>query len=56
MVIDIENDIRTLSKWLNEEQLCPIDRVALANVLVYVQQDFDVLSKWEPEIDWGGKP
>lgn len=29
----IEADIRNLSKWLNEEQLAPIDRPALARVL-----------------------
>lgn len=28
-----EQDIRTLSKWLNEEQIGPIDRLALARVI-----------------------
>ena len=56
MIIFIEDDVRTLSKWLNEEQTCPIDREALAKVLTYVQRDIDALSEWEPEIDFGGQP
>ena len=31
-------DIRTLSKWLNEESTAPIDRQALARVLAIAQQ------------------
>lgn len=34
----MNNDIRNLSKWLNEEQLCDIDRQALARVLAFAQQ------------------
>lgn len=33
----IEADIRNLTKWLNEEQLAPIDRPALARVLTFAQ-------------------
>lgn len=32
-------DIRTLSKWLNEESTAPIDRQALARVLAIAQQE-----------------
>ncbi len=32
-MLNIDADIRTLSTWLNEEQLCEIDRPALARVL-----------------------
>lgn len=31
--MDERDAVRTLSKWLNEEQVAPIDRVALATVL-----------------------
>ena len=33
----MNNDIRNLSKWLNEEQEAPIDRQALARVLAMAQ-------------------
>jgi hypothetical protein len=33
----MNNDIRNLSKWLNEEQEAPIDRQALARVLAMFQ-------------------
>jgi hypothetical protein len=36
-MLNIDADIRTLSKWLNEEQLCEIDRPALARVLGFSQ-------------------
>ncbi len=36
-MLNIDVDIRTLSKWLNEEQLCEIDRPALARVLGFSQ-------------------
>lgn len=49
MVID--DDLRTLSKWLNEEQLCPIDRSALARILAYVQ-DLGTYVDWQEDIDW----
>ena len=50
-MLNIDVDIRTLSKWLNEEQLCEIDRPALARVLGFSQliiQNYplkDILSK-----------
>lgn len=34
-MINIDIDIRNLSKWLNEEQLTGIDRQALARVLTF---------------------
>ena len=34
----MNTDIRNLSKWLNEEQEAPIDRQALARVLVMAEQ------------------
>ena len=34
----MNNDIRNLSKWLNEEQETPIDRQALARVLAMAEQ------------------
>lgn len=34
----MNNDIRNLSKWLNEEQEAPIDRQALARVLAMAEQ------------------
>lgn len=34
----MNNDIRNLQKWLNEEQEAPIDRKALARVLAMVEQ------------------
>ena len=49
MVID--DDLRTLSKWLNEELVCPIDRPALARVLAYVQ-DKETHIDWQEDIDW----
>jgi hypothetical protein len=36
--VSIESDVRDLAKWLNEEQTRPINRVALARVLAFVQQ------------------
>ena len=35
----INDDIRTLAKWLNEEQLCEIDRPTLARVLTFAQSN-----------------
>lgn len=35
--MNIEADIRNLSKWLNEEQTAPIDRQALARLLAWAQ-------------------
>lgn len=35
--MSIETDTRNLAKWLNEEQLAPIDRQALARVLAHLQ-------------------
>lgn len=35
--MSIEIDVRNLAKWLNEEQLAPIDKQALARVLAHVQ-------------------
>ena len=32
----LQNDVRNLAKWLNEEQLCDIDRHALARVLAFL--------------------
>ena len=35
----MNNEIRNLSKWLNEEQEAPIDRQALARVLAMAEQE-----------------
>lgn len=56
MVNDIEEDVRTLSKWLNEELTSPIDRPALARILYYLQQAIDVVHEWELDEDFGGHP
>ena len=39
----MNNDIRNLTKWLNEEQETPIDRQALARVLAMAQQQEPVV-------------
>lgn len=39
--MNIEDDVRTLAKWLNEEQTSAIDKVALARVLAFVQKPAD---------------
>lgn len=56
MVIDIEDDVRTLSTWLNEELTSPIDRPALARILHYLQQAIDVVHGWGLDEDFGGHP
>ena len=40
-MLNIEDDIRTLSIWLNEEQLCEIDRPALARILWFVRSNIE---------------
>lgn len=40
-MLNIEVDLWTLSKWLNEEQLCEIDRPALARVLGFVKSNIE---------------
>ena len=44
--MDERDAVRTLSKWLNEEQVAPIDRVALATVLAAWNRRAE--AQWQP--------
>ena len=51
----IEDDLRTLGKWLNEEPLAPIDRQALARVLAHKQPtpiDKSVARRIATQLGW----